>query len=303
MAVRPELAVASDACVVGCGPHMRHAFSLRGHAALQCPVCGLYAVALDAHAGDTILDRTQLESALRPLRVANYVHVLRRLGELTSLRGRKLLDVGCGSGWFLDLAEASGCACYGIEPDEFFYQRAVIRVGSRCQLTQGLFARDLPSEWGLFDVITFHDVFEHVHEPIAILRAARERLGAGGHLVFSLPMADGFAFRLARLLYEVGIAGPLERMVQINYPYPHVFYFTRQNFAALARRAGLEPALIEPLRSFSVRGALHRAGMDHRVRSVDRVKHYAAAAALTALAVAEPVLPADNVLIVLRSHA
>lgn len=283
---------------------MRQALSLKGHPVLRCPVCALYVLAMNSDDdGGRKLDRTQLEPALRPLRLSNYAHVLRRLGELTSLTNRKLLDVGCGSGWFLDLADRSGCACYGIEPDGFFYSRAATKLSPGTHLAQGFFARDLPPEWGQFDIITFHDVFEHFDAPAAILRAARERLGSGGHLVFSLPMADGFAFRLARLLYQLGIAGPLERMFQINYPYPHLFYFTRHNFVTLARRAGLEAVLIERLRSFSLRGALHRAGMDGSVRPWDRLQHYVAAAALTALALAERFLPPDNVLIVLRPQA
>lgn len=302
-AAQPEPAVQGEWCVAGCGSRLRRAFWLKRNSVLRCPICGLYALVPETHVADPALDRAQLEPALRHLRRANYMHVLRRLGELMPLAGRKLLDVGCSSGWFLDLAQASGCACYGIEPDEFFYQRAATNVGAFSQLAHGFFARDLPPAWGLFDIITFHDVFEHFDEPMAILHAARERLGPGGHLVFSLPMADGFAFRLAQLLYRLGTAGPLERMFQIHYPYPHLFYFTRHNFASLARHAGLQPILVERLRSFSVRGALHRAGMDRTVRPVDRVKRYAAAAGLTVLALMERLLPADNVLIILRAQA
>jgi SAM-dependent methyltransferase len=284
---------------------MRQVFYLKGNAVTRCRACGLYYMLTVASGGggELALDRTKTEAALRSLRICNYEHVLRRLQERTALTGRKLLDVGCGSGLFLDLARRTGCECYGIEPDGFFYSRAAIYPPAVAQLVQGFFARDLPPEWAPFDIITFHDVFEHLDDPGRMLRAARDQLASGGYLVFSLPVADGFVFRLARSLFRLGIAEPLERMFQVHYPYPHLFYFTVRSFVSLAQHAGMEPVLVERLRSFSIRGALHRVEMDRSSGASGDFKRYAAAAMLSVFALTEPVVPADSVLVVLQPPA
>jgi SAM-dependent methyltransferase len=253
--------------------------------------------------GESMLDRTQFEGALRHLRFANYRRIMRRLQSLAPVGGRKVLDVGCSSGWFLEVASQVGYECYGIEPDGFFYSRLASAPPPGARLVQGFFARDLPADWGPFDLITFHDVFEHLPEPAAVLGASRHRLARGGYIVLSLPVADGIVFRLARVLYHLGVKAPLERMFQINYPYPHLFYFTRRSIDLLARRAGFELVAVERLRSFSFRGAYHRARMDRALDPVNTVKRYASTGALLVFAAVERCLPADNVLAVLRVKA
>jgi SAM-dependent methyltransferase len=270
---------------------------------MRCPECGLYTLVAAAVPGAAELDRTQFEGAFRDLRLANYTHILERLRLLTPLPGRTLLDVGCSSGWFLEVATGAGCVCYGIEPDGFFYDRLASQPPPGCHLVQGFFDRDLPASWGPFDVITFHDVFEHLPRPVEVLRAARRRLAQEGHVVLSLPSADGFAFQVGRGLYRLGITAPLERMFQLQYPYPHLFYFSRRSLVRVARRAGFAPVLVEPLRSFSARGALHRARMDRARNICSAIKQYASAGALLAFAAVERFLPADNVLVILRADA
>jgi len=299
--VRAEAASDVGLCPAGCGAGMRRVFCLKGNVVARCQSCGLYMSPMTLPTcGEPTLDRAEIEAGLRSVRVANYAHVLRRLRERTSLTGRKLLDVGCGSGWFLELAARAGCECYGIEPDDFFYRRTASGPASGARLVQGFFPRDLPPRWGPFDIISFNDVFEHIGEAGPILRAARHRLATGGHLVFSLPVADGFVFRLAQCLHQLGITAPIERMFQVHYPYPHLYYFTRRSFVTLARHEGLEPALVERLRSFSIRGAVHRAKMDRSPGAAGWLGRYAAAGALLILASAERLVPADNVMVILR---
>jgi len=298
-----EQARASDApCPAGCRTPARRLCALGEHDIARCPECGVFVLEGDAR-GKAGLDRTEFEAALRSLRLANYARILRRLEQLVPLRGRTLLDVGCSTGWFLQLAGRAGCECYGIEPDGFFYERLRSAPLPGARIVQGYFAHDVPADWGRFDIISFHDVFEHLPEPAAILHAVRERLAAHGLLVLSLPVADGFVFQLARLLRRLGIAGPLARAFQVNYPYPHLFYFTRRSIRILAERSGFEILRLESLRSFSARGALHRARLDRTDDRLGRLARYASATALVGFAVVQRLLPADNVLVILRPTA
>ena len=290
-------------CPVGCEAKTRLLFDLRGHRVTRCPDCGVYALEQAADPSESILDRSEFDGALQTLRLANYARILGRLQQLTPLKGRRLLDVGCSTGWFLDLANQAGCLCHGIEPDGFFYGRLRATMPAQVRLVQGAFSRDLPPDWGPFDIISFHDVFEHLPEPGRILERCREQLVRGGYLVLSLPVADGFAFRVGRVLYRLGVATALARMFQINYPYPHLYYFTRRSIRLLAERSGFDVVWIEPLRAFSVRGSLHRARMDRALGGFGLLKRYAGAGALLTFALLEPLVPADNVLVILCSKA
>jgi SAM-dependent methyltransferase len=289
-------------CAAGCGVAVRTRYVVGSHIINRCSRCGLYMLAADESGADTAqLDRSQFDAALRPLRTANYARILQRLGQILPLAGRKLLDVGCSSGWFLESARAAGCECYGLEPDTFFYERLAGGPLVQTQLVRGYFPDDVPADWGPFDIITFHDVFEHLPDPARVLAATRARLVPGGLLVLSLPVADGFVFRLATLLYHFGVTAPLARVFQLRYPFPHLFYFTRDSLLQLARQSGFAPLAVERLRSFSTRGALHRSRMDSTRHFSDVVTRYAGATALLMFAVLEPLLPADSVLVILRA--
>jgi len=293
----------ADAVCAACGARTERLHAVDGHVVARCGVCGLYVLHLDEARHDpSRLERAEFEGALRDLRLENYAFILHQLERDAPVVGRTLLDVGCSSGWFLEAAARAGCVCYGIEPDAFFFDRARTVVPSGVSLAHGYFPHDLPPSWPLFDLITFHDVFEHLPEPQAMLRACLDRLAPGGRLVLSLPSADGFAFRVARALARLGARGPLARVFQVHYPYPHLFYYTQRSVAELARRNHLA-ARIQRLRAFSSRGALHRARMDRTAGVLSGLRTYANAGALLLFASVERALPADNVLVVLSRNA
>lgn len=287
-------------CPSGCGV-LDATFALPGYGIGRCAGCGLYA--LERLPGTPVgseYDRTQFDGALADLRRRNYHRVLERIAALRPLRGCRLLDVGCSSGWFLAAAAARGCLAFGIEPDEFFARQADRDPAAGVRVQRGKFPDDLPAEWGSFDVITFNDVFEHLDEPVALLQAVKARLSAGGVVVLALPMAGGFVFRLGCLLYRLGLTKPLERIFQVHYPYPHLYYYGPASLTALAERAGFEAVSFDRLRSFAVRGSLHRARMDRSATLSGRLRQYASALALTTFAILEPLVPADSGLAILR---
>ena len=101
----------------------------------------------------------------------------------------KVLDVGCGSGIFLDMARAAGCETWGLELNGAAAEKARAK-GHR------IFNSTLPEtshEWfgdGL-DLVTFFQVLEHVAEPARLLRQAATLLKAGGCLAVAVPAAEG----------------------------------------------------------------------------------------------------------------
>ncbi|MEP6956408.1 MAG: class I SAM-dependent methyltransferase [Chthoniobacterales bacterium] len=95
-------------------------------------------------------------------------------------RGR-LLEIGCGNGFFLDEAQAAGFRdVRGIEPSQQAAHQAAPGLRERivCDIMRpGLFAADE------FDVICMFQVFDHIPAPNELLEECRRVLKPGGFLL------------------------------------------------------------------------------------------------------------------------
>lgn len=161
------------------------------------------------------------------------VHGVEEGGE----RGR-LLDVGSGSGVFLDLARARGFRVAGIELSS--HHAAASRRRFDLDVWQGDFlgAPHAPSS---FEVITMWDFLEHVADPAAVLARAHRLLVPGGVLlVFTIDSAS--LFNLAgELLHRLAGRGA-NSLLELLYDARHSHYFTRPALARLLaeQRFGIE---------------------------------------------------------------
>jgi 2-polyprenyl-3-methyl-5-hydroxy-6-metoxy-1,4-benzoquinol methylase len=99
------------------------------------------------------------------------------------MSGGRVLDVGCGSGAFLELAVSAGWDAVGLEVDP----EAVRSAQSRgLDVRQGEIDTLLGSG-ERFTVITVSHVLEHVHEPLRLLKACRALLEPRGWLWLEVP--------------------------------------------------------------------------------------------------------------------
>ncbi|HTU69041.1 MAG TPA: methyltransferase domain-containing protein [Candidatus Baltobacteraceae bacterium] len=146
--------------------------------------------------------------------------------------GKRVLDVGCASGYLGEALGGRGCSVTGIDVNA----HALERARERCDEA---FAADLdvtPLSRILgerqFDVIVFGDVLEHVRNPLEILESARAHLGAHGYVVASFPNIGHGAVRLALLAgrFEYRELGLLDET--------HLRFFTRKTIDELLLHAG-----------------------------------------------------------------
>jgi 2-polyprenyl-3-methyl-5-hydroxy-6-metoxy-1,4-benzoquinol methylase len=102
---------------------------------------------------------------------------------LSAGEGRRLLDVGCGSGDFLARMRDRGWSVVGVEPDPVAAEGARQRG---LDVHDGMLA-DAAFTDDSFDAIVLSHVIEHVHDPIALLRECGRALRPGGTLVLFTP--------------------------------------------------------------------------------------------------------------------
>lgn len=137
----------------------------------------------------------------------------------------RILDVGCGVGFFLEEAQSRGWEAHGSE----FEQRAVEIV--RAKGLSCVRAPIGPStfEPGSFDVVTAFEVVEHVGDPLAEAAAISSALRPGGLLYLTTPNFDSLSRRLLR-----------GRWGLVGYP-EHLTYFTPSTLRSWLARFGFAP--------------------------------------------------------------
>jgi len=155
-----------------------------------------------------------------------------------------LLDVGCSFGWFLDVAKTRGWDTFGIEPSDI----AVGHVQKRAahQVLHGVFPATSFGE-RRFTSAVMTDVLEHLDNPVLMLQQLAAVLEPGGVLAIRVPNQEGLIYKTAATMARGAKAldGPMWRMWQLDFPYPHLWYFNRKTLSAVATRAGLQVLEVE----------------------------------------------------------
>ena len=145
--------------------------------------------------------------------------------------GRRLLDVGCGSGAFMAFARARG---WEAEGTDVVLTPAAAATGAR------LWEGQLPSiEFGAsrYHAVRFNQVLEHTQDPLAELHAARAVLEPGGTLHVGVPNLAGFNITLKSWQSRLG----LKRRRWKHYgALHHLWFFTPRTLARLVAAAGLQ---------------------------------------------------------------
>ncbi|MGH8109194.1 MAG: bifunctional 2-polyprenyl-6-hydroxyphenol methylase/3-demethylubiquinol 3-O-methyltransferase UbiG [Arenimonas sp.] len=116
------------------------------------------------------------------------------------LRGKKILDVGCGGGLLSEALAREGAEVVAldlsselIEIAKLHLYESNLKVDYRLQSVESL-AEEMP---GQFDAITCMEMLEHVPDPSSILRACEKLLKSGGKLFASTLNRTPAAFAVA----------------------------------------------------------------------------------------------------------
>lgn len=93
------------------------------------------------------------------------------LGLLKPLRGKFLLEVGCGTGSGLISFIEKGLVVSGIDPSPYMLDIARQKVGNRADLHRGS-GEDLPFEDNSFHYVCLNSTLEYVEDPEAVIEEA-----------------------------------------------------------------------------------------------------------------------------------
>lgn len=202
-------------------------------------------------------DYEGIETYVSGARLKVFDDVLRVLEPRTLDGSRRLLDVGCGQGHFLNLAKRCGWEVAGVE-----------LAASACEYARQKFGIDVINkaieeahfEDESFDVITLWNVLDHLLDPLGMLKEIRRVLKTDGILVIRVPNVGFhlFAHRIFSLLPQGSAAQTLrDPSVVVNYG------FSAETMRRLLKRAGYRymqvrnspPSEGDPYGSFGRSGA------------------------------------------------
>lgn len=156
--------------------------------------------------------------------------------DLATLRGDRILDVGCDTGAFL----ASAAQQFGMVPQGVdVATRAVEMARSHGIDAYATTLEDAPAHLSRLSVITAIDLIEHVVDPRSLLTSIFQRLRPGGVTYLETPNIRSSVYQVGRLLCRLTAGRPVATFERL-FPPQHIQYFTRESFTAMACDCGFE---------------------------------------------------------------
>ena len=238
---------------------VRYRFAEHDKVIRECSSCRLMVLdpmpsedELHAVYNEGYFDNSQLTKS-DPSRVYGYVdYISERINKQKGYRGiceqmrqfllsprrrPRLLDYGCGLGFFLDAAYEYGFDPEGVEFNDY----ALGYIRERYRYTA--YGPDEFRPRDPYDVVTMFDVIEHLREPFEMLDSVHRLLAADGVLVLSTMDSTSVTSRL--------MGKRLEDFRRIR---EHLFFFDRSNLSSILGKHGFDVLKVSSIgHSFEMR--------------------------------------------------
>ena len=169
-------------------------------------------------------------------RARTFKRAIDKISHLLPPKGSHVLDVGCGSGEFVQVMKTIGYKAIGLEPNKKLSE--IIRKKFNATILTGTLEDIEISD--KFEIITMWDVLEHVHSPKKTLMRVSNMMAKScsqegtessqnytSVLILNLPMIDTFPAKFLRKFWPF-------------YLEVHLFYFTLESIEKYTTELGLE---------------------------------------------------------------
>lgn len=176
-------------------------------------------------------DKTASDIYTQPLQIEideiKYQYGLDLIEKLNPSARGKILDLGCGAGVFLKMAQRNGWKqCVGVDVNERYSD--IYNDGGGIQFINSSFERLEPNKLGgNYDAISMWSVLEHLYDKHAILDALIKMLAPNGLLFILVPNVESLATRLMREMSP-------------TFAWKHVSHFCPKSLTVLMERHGLK---------------------------------------------------------------
>jgi len=137
-------------------------------------------------------------------------------------RGKKLLDIGSGSGQFIYEMNQLGMEVTGVEPGNFDEESS--KKNGLSIYNSDLISASFPKDY--FDTITLNQVLEHVSNPSKTLDEIYRILRRRGTFILGVPNNNSLAYKLFK-----------ENWYQLDVP-RHLFHFSNKNLIKFLQMKG-----------------------------------------------------------------
>jgi len=201
----------------------------------RCPACKLMAVenapvdlspyySEGYFTGDLTLDGYidyDLDKEVTKKTYLSYLDVLKKY--INKQTGINMFEVGCATGFFMDLARQRGWQTEGIDISEYAVKKAQGKG-----LTATAVTLESYQSAKKFDVVVMQDLIEHVKYPVDVIRRAKNMLEEKGLLLFTTPDAGSLWARVWGKKWHAFV------------PPQHLFYFSVRNLSSILKKNGFE---------------------------------------------------------------
>lgn len=217
---------------LSCGAMMSIYFTKKSFVIERCSGCNLMAVAnvpddLSSFytegyfTGDVSLDGYMDYDQEKAVSRKIYTRYLRVIEEYLNQSSRFLFELGCATGFFMDIARMRGWRVKGVDISSYAVTRAVSRG---LDVSVGTLESINPEP--IYGAVVMQDVIEHVKDPIDIVQRAFKMLTPGGLLVLTTPDADSLWAKAWGKHWHAFV------------PPQHLFYFSEANLSRLIEAQG-----------------------------------------------------------------
>lgn len=150
---------------------------------------------------------------------------------VTGLSAGNILDIGCGTGAFLNTMQSAAWKVTGLEPDATAREKARSLYNINPLASQEIF--NLPAS--SFDAITLWHVLEHVHQLHEYVEQFKKLLTPKGRLIIAVPnytSHDAVVYKEHWAAYDVP---------------RHLYHFSPESIKQLMKQHGMQVKKIKPM--------------------------------------------------------